>query len=315
MDHRVSVHFAGFFCRWATPHGILTQPPDNQRRSGSHADRSVNVMIRNSFLGLLGLALLRTANADWALNMPKGVTELSVETYDLHMMVFWWCVAIGAIVFGVMFYSLFKHRKSVGAKPATFSHSTTAEVIWTAIPCVILLVMAVPSAETMIKIEDSRNPDVSIIVTAYQWKWHYKYQDQGVEFYSSLALPSVMARPRNSGIDPFSVENYLLEVDHPVVVPKGKKIRLLLTSNDVIHSWWVPDLAIKKDAIPGLVNEAWFRAIETGTYRGQCAELCGKDHGYMPIVVEVVEPDAYQAWLDARTSNGASVAQVENSEL
>lgn len=272
-------------------------------------------MIRNSFLGLLSLAMLDTANADWALNMPKGVTELSAETYDLHMMVFWWCVAIGAIVFGVMFYSLFKHRKSVGAKPATFSHSTTAEVIWTAIPCVILLVMAVPSAETMIKIEDSRNPDVSIIVTAYQWKWHYKYQDQGVEFYSSLALPSVMARPRNSGIDPFSVENYLLEVDHPVVVPKGKKIRLLLTSNDVIHSWWVPDLAIKKDAIPGLVNEAWFRAIKTGTYRGQCAELCGKDHGYMPIVVEVVEPDAYQAWLDARTSNGAQVAQLERPEL
>jgi len=261
-------------------------------------------MIRNSFLGLLSLTLLRTANADWALNMPKGVTELSAETYDLHMMVFWWCVGIGGAVFGVMFYSLFKHRKSVGAKPASFSHSTTAEVIWTAIPCVILLLMAVPSAETMIKLEDSRDPDISIIVTAYQWKWHYKYQDEGVEFYSSLALPSVLARAKESGIDPFSVENYLLEVDRPVVVPKGKKVRLLLTSNDVIHSWWVPELAIKKDAIPGLVNEAWFRAMETGTYRGQCAELCGKDHGYMPIVVEVVEPDAYQAWLDARPETG-----------
>ncbi len=299
------------FYRWATPHGILTQPPDDERQSGSNADRSVNVMIRNSFLGLLSLAMLRTANADRALNMPKGVTELSAETYDLHMMVFWWCVAIGAIVFGVMFYSLIKHRKSVGAKPASFSHSTTAEVIWTAIPCVILLVMAVPSAETMIRLEDSRNPDVSIIVTASQWKWHYKYQDEGVEFYSSLALPSVMARPRNSGIDPFSVENYLLEVDHPIVVPKGKKIRLLLTSNDVIHAWYVPELAIKKDAIPGLVNETWFRAMEIGTYRGQCAELCGKDHGYMPIVVEVVEPDAYQAWLDTRTSNGPSRAVGE----
>lgn len=271
-------------------------------------------MIRNSLLSLLSLTLLRTASADWALNMPKGVTELSVETYELHMMVFWWCVAIGGVVFAVMFYSLFKHRKSVGAKPASFSHSTTAEVIWTAIPCVILLLMAVPSAETMIKLEDSRDPDISIIVTASQWKWHYKYQDEGVEFYSSLALPSVMARIKESGIDPFSVENYLLEVDRPVVVPKGKKVRLLLTSNDVIHSWWVPDLAIKKDAIPGLVNETWFRAMEIGTYRGQCAELCGKDHGYMPIVVEVVDPDAYQAWLDALTSNSTQVAQSETAQ-
>jgi cytochrome c oxidase subunit 2 len=257
-------------------------------------------MIRKSFLSLLGLVLASTANADWALNMPKGVTDLSVETYNLHMMVFWWCVAIGVVVFGVMIISLFKHRKSQGAEPATFSHSTAAEVIWTAIPVVILLIMVVPAAETMVKLEDTRNPDISIVVTAYQWKWHYKYQDEGVEFYSSLARPSLAARARQSGVDVNSVENYLLEVDNPVVVPRGAKVRLLLTSNDVIHSWWVPDLAIKKDAIPGIVNEAWFNANEVGTYRGQCAELCGKDHGYMPVVVKVVEPAAYAAWVDSR---------------
>ncbi len=256
-------------------------------------------MIRNSFLSLLGLILASTANADWALNMPKGVTDLSLETYSLHMMVFWWCVAIGVVVFGVMIVSLFKHRKSSGVEPANFSHSTTAEVIWTAIPIVILVLMAIPTAETMVKMEDSRNPDLSIVVTAYQWKWHYKYQDESVEFFSSLARSSVNARRKQSGVDPYSVDNYLLDVDNPVVVPRGAKVRLLFTSNDVIHSWWVIDLAVKKDAIPGIVNEAWFRANETGTYRGQCAELCGKDHGYMPIVVEVVEPEAYEAWVES----------------
>ena len=171
--------------------------------------------------------------------------------------------------------------------------------------------MAVPSAETLIRLEDSRDPDMSIVVTASQWKWHYKYQDEGVEFYSSLALPSIEARRKQSGVDPFSVDNYLLDVDRPLVVPKGKKVRLLLTSNDVVHSWWVPELAIKKDAIPGIVNETWFRAMESGTYRGQCAELCGKDHGYMPIIVEVVEPDAYQAWIETRTDSSSRLAHVE----
>ncbi|TFG41562.1 MAG: cytochrome c oxidase subunit II [Chromatiales bacterium] len=256
-------------------------------------------MTRNTILSLLGLALAGTANAEWALNMPKGITDLSLETYNLHMMVFWWCVGIGIVVFGVMIISLIKHRKSNNVSPATFSHSTTAEVIWTTIPVIILILMAVPTAETMVKMEDSRKPDMSIVVTGYQWKWHYKYQDSDVEFYSSLARPSLEARRKQSGIDPFAVENYLLEVDNPVVVPRGAKVRLLFTSNDVIHSWWVKDLAIKKDAIPGIVNEAWFRANESGTYRGQCAELCGKDHGYMPIVVEVVEPAAYTAWVNS----------------
>ncbi len=268
-------------------------------------------MIRKAFLSALGLVVASTANADWALNMPKGVTELSKETYDLHMMVFWWCVAIGVVVFGVMIYSLFAHRKSKGVEPAKFSHSTFAEVTWTAIPCVILLIMAVPAAETMIKAEDSRNPDLSIVITGYQWKWHYRYQDEDIAFYSTLARPSLEARLPGAEVDPFSVENYLLEVDNPVVVPKGAKVRLLLTSNDVIHSWWVPELAIKKDAVPGIVNETWFQAEEVGTYRGQCTELCGKDHGYMPVVVEVVEPDAYQAWVDTRQDGDTKFASAQ----
>lgn len=258
-------------------------------------------MIRKFLLGLLGTFWASIAAADWALNMPRGVTELSAETYYLHMLVFWVCVAIGILVFGVMIFSLVKHRKSAGAVAADFSHSTKAEVIWTVIPVIILLVMAVPAAETMVRLEDSRDPDMSVVVTGYQWKWHYRYQDKGVDFYSSLARPSVEARPRDSGIDPFAVENYLLDVDNPLVVPVGAKIRLLLTSNDVLHAWWVPELAIKRDAIPGVINETWFRAEETGTFRGQCAELCGKDHGYMPIVVEVVEQDAFDAWLSARS--------------
>lgn len=267
-------------------------------------------MIRKLVIGLLGMSWAGTASADWALNMPKGVTDLSAETYGLHMMVFWVCVAIGILVFGVMIVSLVKHRKSVGAEPAKFSHSTTAEVVWTSIPVVILLVMVIPAAETMVRLEDSRKPDISIVVTGYQWKWHYDYQNEGVDFYSSLAHSSLVARIKGSAVDPYSVENYLLDVDHPLVVPQGAKVRLLFTSNDVVHSWWVPELAIKKDAVPGIVNESWFRANVTGTFRGQCAELCGKDHGYMPIVVEVVESNAYRAWVEAQGGNTEQLASA-----
>ncbi len=256
-------------------------------------------MIRNISTGLLGLAWATAANADWQLNMPRGVTELSAETYELHMMAFWVCTAIGLLVFGAMIISLLLHRKSKGVAAAQFRHSTGVEILWTAIPVLILLAMAVPAARTMIKLEDSRNPDLTIVVTGYQWKWHYRYQDQDLAFYSSLARPSLEARQKNSGIDPFDVENYLRDVDRPLVVPVGAKVRVLLTSNDVLHAWWVPDFAIKKDAIPGMVNEMWFQALKVGTYRGQCAELCGKDHGYMPVVVEVVEAEAFNEWVAA----------------
>ena len=267
-------------------------------------------MIRKLCLSLIGLLAVSAANADWELNMPKGVTELSAETYDLHMMVFWWCVAIGVVVFGAMIYSLFAHRKSRGAVAAKFTHSMTAEVIWTVIPVVILLVMAVPAAETLVKLEDSRNPDVTVVVTGYQWKWHYRYQDEGIEFYSNLDRKSNEARFVDSGIDPFTVDNYLAEVDRPMVVPRGAKVRVLLTSNDVLHAWWVPDLAIKRDAIPGFINEVWFRAEEAGTYRGRCAELCGKDHGFMPVVVEVVEPAEYMAWLETEQADSTALASA-----
>ena len=265
-------------------------------------------MLRKVYLSVIGLLGASNASADWTLNMPRGVTELSAETYALHMQVFYWCCAIGVLVFGAMIYSLIRHRKSPGAEPATFSHSMKAEVIWTTIPIIILLILIVPSARTLIKLEDTRKPDMTIVATAYQWRWHYHYQGQDVAFYSSLARTSGAARRLDSGIDPFTVENYLLDVDNPLVVPAGRKVRLLLTSNDVVHSWWVPELAIKKDAIPGFMNETWFKADVVGTYRGQCAELCGMDHGYMPIVVKVLEPQAYAAWLASsqptRTNSG-----------
>jgi cytochrome c oxidase subunit 2 len=271
-------------------------------------------MIRKLCTGAVALLFAGTAFADWQLNMPVGVTELSAETHQIHMIIFWWCVAIAVVVFGAMFYSLFYHRKSRGVEPAQFSHSTKAEVIWTVIPVVILLIMAVPSAELMIRLEDTRDPDMTVVVTGYQWKWHYAYQGEDVEFYSSLARPSATARRRGSGIDPGSVDNYLLDVDRRLVVPKGAKVRLLLTSNDVLHSWWVPDLAIKKDAIPGFMNETWFKAEETGVFRGQCAELCGMDHGYMPVVVEVVEPEEFQAWIAAEKGEETALASVSGEQ-
>jgi cytochrome c oxidase subunit 2 len=271
-------------------------------------------MIRKLCTGALLLAASSNALAEWAINMPKGITELSAETHQIHMIIFWWCVAIAVVVFGAMIYSLFAHRKSKGAVPATFSHSMTAEVIWTVIPVVILLIMAVPSAELMIKLEDTRDPDLTIVATGYQWKWHYTYQGEDVAYYSTLARNSAAARRRGSGIDPSTVDNYLLDVDNPLVIPQGAKVRLLLTSNDVVHAWWVPDLAIKKDAIPGFMNETWFKAEQTGTFRGQCAELCGMDHGYMPIVVEVLEPAEFQAWLENEKGGATSLAATSGEQ-
>lgn len=267
-------------------------------------------------IGALLLILSQQAHAAWELNMPRGVTELSGEIYDLHMLIFWACVVIAIGVFGAMIFALIYHRKSVGAKPDTsMVHSTKAEIIWTIIPVVILVAMAVPAAETLVKIEDTRNPDITIKVTGYQWKWHYDYLDQGVDFYSNLAAPSNAARQLNSGIDPESVENYLLEVDNSIVVPVGAKVRILLTSNDVLHAWWVPDFAVKKDAIPGFINEMWFRAEEEGIYRGQCAELCGKDHGYMPIVVEVRPAEEFATWVAALQAADDDAPKLANVEL
>jgi cytochrome c oxidase subunit 2 len=242
------------------------------------------------------------AQADWALNMTEGVTRVSHDVYGLHMLIFWVCVAIAFVVFGAMIYSIVNHRKSKGAKPADFHDSLAVEIAWTVVPFMILIAMAIPSAKTLIKMEDFRGSEVTIKVTGYQWKWHYEYLDQGVGFFSTLDREHNAARQLGSGVDVHQIPNYLLNVDQPMVVPTGKKVRLLLTANDVIHSWWVPALGGKKDAIPGYVQEFWFEVDEDkpGLYRGQCAELCGRDHGFMPIVVEALAPAEYDAWLAAR---------------
>lgn len=262
--------------------------------------------------GVTLLTAAPAATAEWGLNMPVGVTDVSAEVYRLHMLILWVCVAIAVAVFGAMIYSIFQHRKSRGVEPATFEGSTKVEIVWTAIPFIILIAMAIPSARALIEIEDTRAPELTIKATAYQWKWQYEYLDEGISFYSNLDIDSNLARQKGSGTDPYSIDNYLLNVDRPMVVPVGKKVRLLLTSNDVIHAWWVPDLGGKKDAIPGFINEMWFKVNEAGTYRGQCAELCGKDHGFMPIVVIAMEDSDYTAWVAEQSGSATAIGGAES---
>jgi cytochrome c oxidase subunit 2 len=270
-------------------------------------------------IGRRPLAAAAVVLAAWAtpasafreLNMPVGVSELSIKIYHLHMLIFWVCVAIAAVVFGVMIYSIAAFRKSRGAIADThLTHSTKVEIVWTVIPVIILVFMAVPAARTIIDIEDTRGTQLSIKVTGYQWKWHYDYLDQNVNFFSTLARASNAARQLGSGIDPNTVPNYLLDVDNPLVIPAGMKVRLLVTANDVIHAWWVPAFGMKKDAIPGFINELWIKVTEDkiGTYRGQCAELCGRDHGFMPIVVEVKSKKDFAAWLKTKQEEGKQTA-------
>jgi len=231
------------------------------------------------------------------INMTKGVTQQSADHFDLHMIVLWICVVIGIGVFTVMFTSIVLHRKSRGHKAAKFSHSTKAEIIWTIIPVLILVVMAVPATTALVRMEDSSGAEMTVKITGFQWRWKYEYLDQDISFISSLASSSNAARQLNSGVVPESVDNYLLDVDHPLVLPVGRKIKFLITADDVIHSWWVPALGWKRDAIPGFVNEAWTNIEKPGTYRGQCAELCGKDHGFMPIVVIALAEDEFESWV------------------
>jgi cytochrome c oxidase subunit 2 len=243
-----------------------------------------------------------TPNGSNGYNLPPGVTPLAQEMYTLHMEVFWICVAIAVVVFGAMIYSLIKFRHSQGAiADTTMVHSTKVEIIWTIVPVLILVVMAIPAAGVILKMEDTRNSELSIKVTGYQWKWEYEYMDaaQGIDFFSTLSEKSNFARQLKSGIDPNTVDNYLLDVDHPLVIPSGTKVRLLLTSQDVIHAWWVPDFGAKRSAVPGFVNEVWFKvdAGKEGVYRGQCTSLCGRDHGFMPIVVDVRTPDDFKKWV------------------
>lgn len=232
------------------------------------------------------------AQADFTLNMTRGATAISREVHDLHMMIFWICVAIGVVVFGVMFWSIYHHRKSRGAVPAQFHESTLVEVLWTIVPMAILIAMAVPATKTLIRMADARDAELTIKVTGYQWRWHYDYLDEGVGFFSTLATPQAQIHNHEH-----KHEHYLLEVDRRLVLPVGQKIRILTTAADVIHSWWVPALGWKRDAIPGFINESWTQIDQPGVYRGQCAELCGKDHAFMPIVVEALPEAEFQAWL------------------
>jgi cytochrome c oxidase subunit 2 len=238
-----------------------------------------------------------------SLNLTQGVTEISKRVYDLHMLIFWICVVVCVGVFAVLIYSIMTHRKSKGAVPATFHESTTVEIIWTTIPFLILVGMAVPATTTLLALEDTRDSDMTIQVTGYQWKWKYDYLDEDVSFFSTLTTPREQIENTAE-----KSENYLVEVDNPIVVPINKKIRFLITSNDVIHSWWVPALGWKQDAVPGFINDAWTELKEPGTYRGKCAELCGKDHGFMPIVLIAKTEDDYQQWVADQKAGAAAEA-------
>jgi cytochrome c oxidase subunit 2 len=262
-------------------------------------------------LMVLGLG---SARADYTLDLMRGVTELSNEIYDLHILILWICIVIGIGVFGTMFYSIYYHRKSMGHKAEQFHENTTVEIIWTIIPTIILVGMAIPATKTMLDMDDSREAEMSIKVTGWQWKWEYEYLDNGIHFFSSLDEASNEARQKNSGIDPRSVPHYLLNVDKPLVVPVNTKIRFLFTAADVIHSWWVPDLGWKKDTVPGFINEAWTDIQEPGTYRGQCAELCGKDHGFMPIVVIAKEKADYDIWVEEQKTLAIAEANAADRE-
>jgi len=245
------------------------------------------------FSALAALMASTTAvSTQWGMNLPTPVTPIGEEILDLHNLILWISVIIFVGVFSVMFYSLYAHRKSKGHKAAQFSHSTRAEIIWSVIPALILIGMAIPSTATLILMEDTAEADMTVKITGYQWKWRYDYIDSGIGFNSNLGTDRAeILNQKEKG------ENYLLEVDNELVLPVGKKIRFLLTAGDVIHSWWVPALAVKKDAIPGYVNEVWTRIDKPGVYRGQCAELCGRDHGFMPIVVRAVPEQEFDAWV------------------
>jgi len=282
----------------------VTTASDTDHRA--HQPRNTScplLLLLAAFPVALSVSVPAGANTSNGYNMPVGVTDLSRPIYDLHMEAFWICVAIAAVVFGAMIYSLVKFRRSKGAIPdTTMLHSTTVEVIWTVVPVIILVVMAIPAAKIILDMEDARNSELSIRVTGYQWKWQYQYMDaaDGINFFSTLKQDSNFARQLHSGIDPWTVPNYLLDVDKPLVVPSGTKVRLLLTSQDVIHAWYVPDFGLKRSAVPGYINELWFRVDpgKEGIYRGQCAALCGRDHGFMPIVVDVRTPDGFKKWVE-----------------
>lgn len=249
------------------------------------------------------------ASSKW--NMPVGVTPISREIHDLHMTIFYICCVIGIIVFSVLIYSLIKFRHSKGVKPANFHENMLVEVIWAIIPFFILVGMAVPATRVLMHMHDTADPTMTIKITGYQWKWQYEYLDQGIKFFSNLSTPQNQINNEVYDKDKW----FLLEVDHPIVVPTHQKIRFLMTANDVIHSWWVPDLGIKQDAIPGYINEAWAVIEKPGVYRGQCAELCGAHHGFMPIVVHAVDQIEFDHWVSEQNSSKKARIALANKNL
>ena len=275
------------------------------------------IKLKQTVLAVIAVSLFLasgTALADYALNLTEGVTPTSHRVYELHMAILYIVTAIGVVVFGVMGWSIFHHRKSKGAVAHQFHHSTMTEIIWTTVPILILVVIAVPATKTLIFMEHTGDAEMTIKVTGYQWKWKYDYLDEGISFFSALHQDSNEARQIDSGIDPNTIENYLLDVDKPLVLPVETKIRILTTAADVIHAWWVPDLGWKRDAIPGFINDNWTYIEEPGVYRGQCAELCGKDHGYMPIVLNAVSKEEYAAWVEEQKAEQIEAAAGSDRE-
>jgi len=273
--------------------------------------KKINNLSKSAYAALLMLSLYPSkVFSDWdALNMREGVTQVSRDVFELHMLIFYICVAIGAVVFSVMFYSLFRYTKKRNPNPSTFHESTKLEVAWTIIPFLVLIAMAVPASKTLTEIYDDEEGEINIQVVGYQWKWEYKYLEDDINFFSNLSTD----QDEIYNLVPKG-ENYLLEVDEPLIIPVDTRVRFLITANDVIHSWWVPDFAIKQDAIPGFINTAWTRAEETGIYRGNCTELCGKNHGFMPVVVKVVEKDEYNDWVLAKKEEAIKLAELTEKE-
>ena len=273
--------------------------------------KKLNILCKSAFSALLILSLYPSkVLSDWdALNMTEGVTQVSRDVFELHMLIFYICVAIGAVVFSVMFYSLFRYTKKRNPNPSTFHESTKLELAWTVVPFLILIAMAVPASKTLTEIYDDEEGEINIQVVGYQWKWEYKYLEDDINFFSNLSTD----QDEIYNLVPKG-ENYLLEVDEPLIIPVDTRVRFLITANDVIHSWWVPDFAIKQDAIPGFINTAWTRAEETGIYRGNCTELCGKNHGFMPVVVKVVEKDEYNNWVLAKKEEAIKLAELTEKE-
>jgi cytochrome c oxidase subunit II len=268
-----------------------------------HKANAVLKAIVGSAVALAPLA----AQAERQYNLQDPVTPIATQIFDLHTYIMWICVVIFIGVFSVMFYSIFAHRKSKGHQAAQFHENTLVEVVWTVIPFLILLFMAFPATKTILAMKDASAPDMTVKVTGYQWKWGYDYLDDGFGFYSNLSTPWQQIHGEQA-----KGAHYLLEVDNPLVVPVNKKVRVLITANDVIHSWSVPAFGVKQDAIPGFVRDSWFKAETPGIYRGQCSELCGKEHGFMPVVVEVKSAEDYAKWLDEHKKAAAAAADDPN---